>query len=171
MGVAPVIGKPDPVDTAWRIHSAQVDWTGKVDSKASFALAIQSAVIAGIIGLAGGNRRLANLEGFWPNSFFWVGILLLVLSLVAVSFVVRPRLRSRKIAGEVPDNFIFFGHLREWSPENLEKALAEKDLLPVLCRQIIAMSEVAWMKHRLLQISMSGAVIGTAFVSIAAWLN
>lgn len=171
MVVATVMGNPDPVETAWRVHSAQVDWTGKVDSKASFALAIQSAVIGGIIGLAGDDRRLANLEGFWPTSLFWAGILLLVLSLIAVSFVVRPRLRSRKVASEAPDNFIFFGHLRTWNAEALEKALLEKDVLPVLSRQIIAMSQVAWMKHRLLQVSMSGGVIGTALVALAAWLN
>lgn len=157
----------DPVESAWRIHSAQVDWTGKVDSKASFALAIQSAVMAGIIGLAGGNRRLANLEGFWANTFFWVGMGVLILSVVAVTFVVRPRLRSRKLGAEIPDNFIFFGHLRKWSPQDLEKALVERELLPVLTRQIVEMSKVTWQKHRLLQVSMTGALIGTAFVAIA----
>lgn len=161
----------DPVETAWHIHAAQVDWTGKVDSKASFALAIQSAVMAGIIGLAGGNRRLADLEGFWPNSFFWAGICLLVLSLVAVSFVVRPRLRSKKLADEIPDNFIFFGHLRKWNAKELEKALIDRDLLPVLTRQIVEMSKLTWQKHRLLQVSMTGVLLGTALVGIAGILK
>lgn len=157
----------DPVEAAWRIHSAQVDWTGKVDSKSSFALAIQSAVMAGIVGLAGGNGRLSNLEGFWPNSFFWVGMGVLILAIVAVTFVVRPRLRSKRLEAEIPDNFIFFGHLRKWSPPDLEKALVERELLPVLTRQIVEMSKLTWRKHRLLQVSMSGALVGTAFVAIA----
>ncbi len=53
----------------------------------------------------------------------------------------------------------------------MKAALVEKDLLPVLTRQIVAMSEVAWLKHRLLQASMTGAVVGTALVAIAGLLN
>lgn len=165
------MSQPDPVETAWRIHSAQVDWTGKVDSKASFALAIQSAVMAGIVGLAGGDRRLANVKGFWPNSFLWVGVGVLVLSLVAVSLVVRPRLRRKKLEEEIPENFIFFGHLRMWSAQELEQALLERELLPVLSRQIVEMSKLTWQKHRLLQSSMTGALFGTAFVGIAGILS
>lgn len=159
------------METAWRIHSAQVDWTGKVDSKASFALAIQSAVMAGIVGLSGGGRRLGDLKGFWPNAFFWVGVGLLVLSVIAVSVVVRPRLRRKKLEAEVPENFIFFGHLRKWDPEELRKSLVEKDVLPVLTRQIVTMSKLSWRKHRLLQASMTGAVLGTALVAVAGLLN
>ena len=38
-------GTKDATDTAWRIHGALVDWTGKVDTKASFALTIESDVL------------------------------------------------------------------------------------------------------------------------------
>lgn len=161
----------DPIETAWRIHAAQVDWTGKVDSKASFALAIESAVMAGIISLTGDERRLAHLENAWEQAFFWLGVSALVVALVTVAWVVRPRLRSWRLHDEIENNFIYFGHLRKWQPEDLENALANTELLPVLTRQIVAMSKIAWLKHRLLQVSMTAALLGTAMVAVAAYLN
>jgi hypothetical protein len=160
----------DPVDTAWRIHGAIVGWTISVDSKASFALAIEAAVMAGLIKLAG-NGRLSDLEGYWEKLLFWSGVVALTGGLLAVLLVVRPRLRARRLKHEVAGNFIYFGHAKDWDGSELEEALKERDVLPVLSRQIVKTSKVAWMKHRLLQSSMTLAVIGTALVAMAAWLN
>lgn len=44
------------LDTAWRIHGALVDWTGKVDSKASFTVGVESAALAGVITLSASSR-------------------------------------------------------------------------------------------------------------------
>src|SRR5829696_4610104 len=82
------------VETVWKIHAALVDWTGKVDTKASFALALESAVIAAIISLTGSGRRLSGLSGFWPLLGFWVGSLCLLLAALAAASVVAPRLRA-----------------------------------------------------------------------------
>jgi Family of unknown function (DUF5706) len=164
--------RTDPVDTAWRIHEAQVDWTGKVDSKASFALAIESGILVTIINLAGKNRRLSNIKGVPLNLLFWSGITLLVLSLLCVAWVVRPRLRPRLLVGEWPQNYIYFGHAQHWKPEKLEKALADGDiLLPMLSRQIVSMAKIAWLKHRLLQWSMTGTTAGGALVALTAILK
>lgn len=160
----------DPIDTAWRIHTAIVDWTGKVDAKASFALAFESAALAGILTLSSDHRRLAHLVGFWVNALYWIGLISLAVALLLVLYVVRPRLRKRRVDIEAPDNFIFFGHLRNWDPEDLRDALTAKDPLPVLTRQLVAMAQIAWLKHRLLQWSITGSAISGVLVSPAALL-
>lgn len=160
----------DAIDTAWRIHTAIVDWTGKVDSKASFALAIESAVLAGIVSMTGGRRRLANLEG--PASvLFWVGVAFLIAALLCVVYVVRPRLRRGKVKLESGANFIFFGHLKDWKAHDLEEALLQRDLLPMLAHQLVTMSKIAWVKHRMLQLSLTGAVIASGLIGFAALFN
>lgn len=161
----------NPVDTAWRIHSAIIDWTGKVDSKASFALAIESAVMAGVIGLTGDDRQLSHLKTWWAQSTFWLGVVTLAAALVLVAWVVRPRLRKRHLPTEAKDNYIFFGHVRLWNEDDLEQALKDRDVLPVLTRQLINSSELCWQKHRLLQLSMMLAITGTGIIAVSAFLN
>lgn len=156
------------VENAWRIHGAIVTWTSGVDSKASFALAIESGAMAGVIGLAGGNRRLAGIAGTWENLCFYAGVAVLGVALVCVSLVVRPRLRTKRLKAESADNFIFFGHIRHWEAPALEAALRERDMLPVLTRQLINTSGVAWFKHRLLQLSMTLALVGVALITVTA---
>jgi hypothetical protein len=158
----------DPVDLAWRIHAAQVDWTGKVDSKASFALAIESGLLLTILNLAGAGRRLSDIKGVVPNLLFWSGIGLLVLSLLCVAWVVRPRLRARELHVNGEKDFIYFGHAKQWDPEDLRKALAQRDVVAMLSRQIVRMAKIAWLKHRLLQLSMTGTTAGGALVALAA---
>lgn len=160
----------DPIATAWQLHGTIVSWTANVDSKASFALAIQSGVLIGVVGFTG-DGRLSKIDGTWQTIAFWVGIALISLALLTVTFVVRPRLRSRKLNSEIAENFIFFGHLRKWEPSDLASALSKQDLLPVLSRQLVWMSRVAWVKHRLLQVSMTAAVLGTALVVVSIWLD
>ena len=161
----------DPIDQAWRIHGAIVSWTGSVDSKASFALAIESAVTGAVIGMAGGQRALAHLEDFPQQACFWTGLTALVIALVLVALVVRPRLRARKMKEESASNIIYFGHLVHWEADDLTEALRSWDLLPVLSRQIVNMSKVAWRKHRLLWWSMTLAVLGSSLLTTAAYLN
>lgn len=157
-------------ETAWRIHAAIVDWTGKVDSKASFALAIESALLAGIVTLSGSGRRLSHLSGAWEHGFFWVGVAALIAAVVAAVFVVRPRLRSKHLKAEAPDNFIFFGHLNHWDPSDLARELPKRDVLPVLSRQLVRMSEIAWEKHIAMQWSVLLAFTGALLVGLAAAL-
>ncbi len=163
--------KDAAIDTAWQIHSTLAAWTANVDSKASFASAIETGMLAGVIALAGDNHRLSNLETGWTSWFFWLGIGTLVASLLAVLYVVRPRLRSRVVKEEASQNFVFFGHLRKWTADDLQEALLEKDILPVLSRQLVAMSRIAWVKHRALQLSITGTVAAGLLLSAAAYLN
>lgn len=161
---------PDPRDTAWRIHASIIDWTGKVDTKASFALAIESAALAGIVTLTGSGRRLDGLVGC-EVGFFWTGIAILLIGVLSVITVVAPRLRSTKMPSEWQNNYVYFGHLMHWNAEDLQKVFEEEDPLPAVTRNIIVMSKIAWTKHRRLQVSMWLATFGTALVGIAAVVN
>lgn len=164
----------DPIDTAWRIHAAQVDWTGKVDSKASFALAIESGAMVAAIGFTGARGRLADIEGFWTHVCYVGGFAALGFALICVAWVVRPRLRMLAMyrQKEHHTNYVYFGHLRKQTAEQLAVTLAEpSDLLEVLSRQIVAMSKLCWRKHVLLQISLTLAVIGVALLGVSAILN
>jgi len=161
---------PDSRDTAWRIHASIVDWTGKVDAKASFALAIESAALAGIVTLTGSGRRLDGLAG-WEVGLFWTGITILLIGVLLVITVVAPRLRSTKMPSEWQNNYVYFGHLMHWDPEDLQKVVEEEDPLPAVTRNIVVMSKIAWTKHRRLQVSMWLATVGTALVAVAAVVN
>jgi hypothetical protein len=161
----------DPVATAWNIHSTVSEWTKNVDNKASFASAVETAVLLGILTLSADERQLSHVAGPWQLGFYWLGIAVLILSLLLVLWVISPHLRSRRVGEEFRSNVIFFGHARHWSPPELATFLSRGDILPMLSRQIVAMSAIAWKKHRNLQFSILGSVIGAAFVGIAAAIS
>lgn len=161
----------DPTETAWKIHAALVDWTGKVDAKASFALTIESAVLAGAVALWNSGTRFGKLSGPAPLVIFWAGVGLLAASVVLSVLVVMPRTRNKNIPVEWPSNFIYFGHLQHWSPEPLEQALRTLDPLPMLSRQLVVMSRIACVKHRRVQESLALAVGGAFLVAIAAMVS
>lgn len=161
---------PDPVETAWKIHAALADWTGKVDTKAAFALSIESALLAGVVALSGSDSRFSHLKGFWPVLIFWLGVSLLALSVVLSVLVVSPRTRGSKVAAEWPNNFIYFGHLQHWQPDALADELRQRDPMPVLTRQLVVMSKIAWTKHRRVQESLTLGVAGGFLVAVAGVL-
>jgi hypothetical protein len=161
----------DPVATAWSIHSSIAEWTRSVDNKASFASAVETAVLLGVLTISAEERQLSRVQGPWQLGFFWLGIAVLILSLLLVLWVISPHLRSKRVRDEYRSNVIFFGHARYWKPPELTAFLSGGDILPMLSRQIVAISNIAWKKHRNLQLSILGSVIGAAFVAIAAWLS
>lgn len=155
------------VEQGWRIHAALADWTGKVDAKASFALAIESIIVATIISLSGEGRRLSTLKGAPSQVMLWLGISILSLAILLAVAVVTPQLRSNQTAKNWREDFIYFGHLRLWSPTDLQERLRATEMLPVLTRQLVVMSKIAWRKHRYLQLSLLSAVVGALLVSLA----
>lgn len=160
----------DPVDNAWKIHSALIDWTGKVDTKASFALTIESALLAGVVSFSSEGRVFDCLSG-WAVFCYISGIILLVLGILCAALVVRPRLRSKNLASEASRNYIYFGHLRELTPGDVQTHLEGTPLLPVLSKQLVDMSKIAWTKHRRVQQSMTLAPLGVAILCLAAVLT
>lgn len=148
------------VDTAWRIHGALVDWTGKVDAKATFAFTIQSAGVVSTVALSGPKRVFDAMEGPWQHVLYYGGILALLFAAAFSVWVVVPRLRMRHVKKEYKDNFIYFGHLQYWDPADLPEAIARKDILPVLAQQMVKMSEIVWHKHIAVKVSMVFAIAG-----------
>jgi hypothetical protein len=157
---------------AWRVHAAIVDWTGKVDQKASFALAVESAVLLGVIAASNrdseSTRLLSTLDNGLEVWTYRTGTVLLVLAIVLAMATVIPQLRRGKLNDEWRDNWIFFGHVQHWDEPDLTRALRNRDTLPVLSRQLIVMSKIAWKKHRRLQRSLLSAIVGAALIGIAA---
>ena len=162
---------PGALGDAWKLHDAQVQWTSQVDSKASFVLAIETGLMAGVVALAGDGRRLSALDDAWTHVFFVAGVAFIALGLVAVAWCVRPRLRIPNIEAESKVDYIYFGHVRHWDAEALASQLARDEMLQVVIRQVVRMAEIAWRKHRYLQVSITSAMIGTLLVSLAAWTN
>lgn len=150
------------LDTAWRVHQAQGDWTSRVDAKAAFAFTIESAAIATTVALTAEGRLFADLDKWWLVTSYAVGLGLLLIAAGFAALVVTPRLRRTKVDGEARHNFIYFGHARLWEPQDLEKALREDPVLPQLARQIVVMARIAWVKHVRVQWSFSLAVAGAA---------
>jgi len=82
-----------------------------------------------------------------------------------------PQIRRRRTKTEWRDDFIFFGHLRHWKDDDLAAAWASHDPAPVLARQAVAMSKIAWRKHGLLQLSLTTAVLGIGGLILASGLR
>ncbi|MGW3122010.1 Pycsar system effector family protein [Streptomyces sp. NPDC001107] len=157
----------EPTETAWRIQAAVADWTAKADSKASFALTMQSTALA-VLGLLATSRRAAgDLDSAVPRLLLWVGVLLMVAGVSCAAWAISPNLRKERRGPETSDDFLYFGHLRHLEPAVLEAALRDKDPLPSLSRQVVVMSEIAWTKHRRVQWSLMLAVAGCAAFGLA----
>ncbi|MEX2980984.1 Pycsar system effector family protein [Streptomyces sp. C36] len=157
----------DPLDAAWRIQTALADWTGKADAKASIALSLQSAVLAlfGVLTGAGHGFRGGPVPA---QVLGWAGVLTLLVGACLAAAAVSPNLRSERRGQEPDEDYLFFGHLRHFEPEQLESALRERDHLAALSRQLVVMSEIAWVKHRRVQWSFAAAVTGSGALGIAA---
>ncbi|ORV41010.1 hypothetical protein AWC00_15495 [Mycobacterium conspicuum] len=123
--------------------------------------------MAGVVTLSGERRVFSNLGG---RAVVWyvLGNLLLIAAVLCAAWVVRPRLRGANLKAEAADNFIYFGHLRHLTPEAVQERLEGTDLLSVLSKQLVEMSKIAWMKHRLVLLSMSLAPIGVLALGICA---
>ncbi|UFR02307.1 DUF5706 domain-containing protein [Streptomyces sp. Go40/10] len=159
---------PKSVDTAWRIHAAIGEWTARVDTKASFALTLESAALAGVVALSDKGRLFSDLHGWSTRALLWAGSVLILAGALLAILVVVPRLRSRKtLEQEAGQSFIYFGHLQFWKPAELEAALEQQNVLSVLSHQLVNMSKIAWRKHRFVQLSFLLAAIGGGFVFVA----
>lgn len=162
--VEAVVEEKSALDNAWKIHAAQVDWTGKVDAKASFAFALESAVIATTVALSADGRLFSSLPPGVVSVFYWLGLLFLAAGSFFALVVVRPRLKASQIERSSAENFIYFGHAQYWESDDLAVALKERDILPVVTRQIVVMAEIAWQKHRWVQHSMTLGGVGGALL-------
>lgn len=170
-GEIPVIPRDkEALETAWKIHAALVDWTGKVDAKASFAFALESAGLAMLVALSDKDRLFGTLEGPLQNLTYFGAIFSLVLAAASAMWVVMPRLRMRYLSKEWTNNFIYFGHLKYWDSSDLPKKIKEADMLPIITKQMVGMSKIAWNKHLLVQVSMILASTGGILLLVCGLL-
>lgn len=160
----------DALDTAWKIHAALVDWTGKVDAKASFSFTLQSAGLGVVVALSADGRMFGALEGPWQNVAYAAACISLILGAGFSMLVVIPRLRMFHVKKEWQENFIYFGHVKFWKAEDLREKIRDADMLTVVSNQMIRMSAIAWRKHILVKISMSLASIGGLSLLLCAGL-
>jgi hypothetical protein len=154
-------------ETAWRIHAALIDWTGKADVKAAFALTVESAALALTAALHSG---AAPSPGGAPSGFpalLATGAVLLGAAALLAVLAVAPRMRVDRTARPPTPDFIYFGHVRTLEPEELAQLLRTADPLPALSRQLVTMSRVAWYKHRCTQASLALAAAGLVAVALA----
>lgn len=152
------------IEFAWRVHDGLSDWTARVDTKASIALAIEAASLGFVITLVSKDGLLAHVSG-WGTWTLGIGIGAAVLGVLVAIFVVFPQLRARKSKREYESSVIYFGHLRHWEPKKLEKALTgEHAGLGSLSRQLVALSRIVWRKHVWLQWSLALYVIAVVLV-------
>lgn len=158
------------IEQAWKIHQAQADWTGKVDAKASFAFAIESAAIATTVALSGESRLFSDRSAGMIDVLYWVGLLALLAGAFFAVAVVIPRLKSDGALKASRSNYIYFGHVRHWEPHDLAEALNTRDILPVITQQIVVMGDIAWQKHRWVQVSMWCGAIGGFCLGASALL-
>jgi len=162
----------EALDTAWRIHGAIVDWTGKVDAKASFAFALESAGFAMVVTLSGKDRLFNRLEGPWQEITYYGAAVSLVMAAGCAMWVVIPRLRMRHVKNEWQDNFIYFGHLKFWPLNELPTKIQEAKMLPILTNQLVRMSKITWQKHLLVKVSLIFAsMAGLGLVACATLIR
>lgn len=161
--------RAEAVETAWRVHAAQSDWTAKVDAKAVFAFTFETAALA--IGVSLSHAIQAAAEASWLRVVpFWFGIICLSVAAGFSALVVLPRLRSKRLKVEADHNFIYFGHARFWSPKAMRSQLLSEDELDQLTRQITVMAKVAWIKHVQVQWSFVLGVLGSTALAVFAVL-
>jgi hypothetical protein len=153
------------LETAWHIHQAQADWTGKVDTKAAFAFTVQSLFLTLSLAMLG--RMCTALE--WV--IYGIGAGLLVVGAVLATSVVAPSLKRRGLKRDARRHYIYFGHARHWDPAHLERELRRRDQLPQLARQITVMADIAWSKHVRVAWSIWLGVFGGLCVLCASALN
>lgn len=163
--------RADALESAWQIHSAQAAWIAHADAKATFSLAIQSAIIAGVVALIAANKLISNLLNWWTLGF-GTGLLLLASGVIIAARVVAPVLRGVGLEDEAQVDHIYFGHVRLVSAKDLETRLSQGDLLGVVARQIVRMADIAWKKHIRVRwsiwLGISGGLV-LAATAIASW--
>lgn len=157
------------LDFAWRVHESLSTWTGRVDAKASIVLTLELAALGFVVALTDGKRLFAALTG-WRECVFVVGLVLLAFGILAATAVVFPQLARRKARADWKQGLVYFGHLRRWTPADLDaklEHLTTEQVRTALSAQLITMSKIAWRKHALLQASVLLGIVGAVAFALA----
>jgi hypothetical protein len=159
------------IENAWHIHAQIVDWTGKVDAKAAFAMTVELALFAGLISLTSEDKLLGTFRGPVVLVLFLMAAGLLIAGIVCSALVVVPMLNSKDARHMWDQHIIYFGHLRHWNEIDLVEKLKTADIMPMLARQLVIMSKYAWIKHLRLQWSIGLGLASGLLTIITLLLN
>lgn len=159
-----------PLDTAWQLHAAQMEWTGKVDTKAGFMLTLDTAAIATGVALSAEGMVFHGIaDDNWLSLLYGLSLALLIAAAFMATWAVAPALRAGNLQAEATEDFIYFGHAQHWTADKLAEALGERDVLPVVTRQIVRMAEIAWNKHRRVAWATWLTGAGVLLMAFAGW--
>lgn len=155
------------IEFAWRAHSAQEAWAGKVDTKASIILALESGALFAALSANATGGLLSRLSRL-PLILEMSGVVLIFLAILISAASIYPRLGSKRVHGAQYDqNTVHFGHLRYWNPGDLQQKLAylnADDELAILSRQLVEMSKINWQKHMLVRTSLALGILGATCI-------
>ncbi|WP_405900341.1 DUF5706 domain-containing protein [Streptomyces sp. NBC_00727] len=164
--------EPPAVTTAWRIHASLAEWTGRADAKASTALSVELAVLAGGMALISSGRGTGQDGNVVSAVLMGSGMLLVLLGVFMAAAALFPRSWTRTgRTGEAapPENFVYFGTLRRMPSERVVAMLRDTDVLEVLSGQLVTMSHIGWRKLVLVKYSLIAACSGLLLISLAVW--
>jgi len=161
------------VEFAWKSHSAQENWTSKVDTKASVFFTVNVAGVVALVALRTQTDGLLALHGGWRPMLVDIGILACACALLLAGAAIFPLLGPASVH-KTQHDAIYFGHLRHRKPDDLAKqltTLTTQDQVEQLSRQLIVMSKGNWFKHRLLQLALLVAAAGYGVIFVVVMLT
>lgn len=144
---------------AWRVHDAAAGSIGKADAKAGFFVTLDTAILAAVL-TVGDLDRLGSVA----RVLLATGVLFLAVAILAAVGVVLPILRARHATERAAGDFLYFGAVRTHTPGELADRLIAEDTVQGVCAQSITLARLAWLKHRLLQVSMLATIAGSNLV-------
>lgn len=158
------------LDNAWQLHAAQMEWTGKVDTKAGFILTLDTAAIATGVALSADGLVFHGIRESWIQVLYGFALSSLIVAAALAAWAVAPALRSGKLKEEATVDFIYFGHSRHWQADDLAAVLRDGDALPVVTRQVVRMAGIAWDKHRRVWWSTWLTLVGVALMAASGMI-
>jgi hypothetical protein len=166
----PVESRPLGNQFGWEAHAAVQSWTASVDTKSSIVVVIETAVAgAASKALITNAGELHSATGLHLATAI-AAMSTLILAVGLALWVVFPRLKRLRTSRLAPTGLIYFGHLRDRPPEDINEALATMtpaDERWQLAQQLHVTGGVAWRKHACLQASLSLFAVGSALLVLA----
>ncbi|GAB2580263.1 Pycsar system effector family protein [Kribbella endophytica] len=162
------------LDFAKWMYDSAANAIERADDKAGFAVTVETALTAVVLALVSesGSSPLA------ARVLLGLSLVALAVSIVAAMLVVVPRLHT---PGKdlVPGEFLYFGAVRLRSIEQLRRHVAHwgwrvedrqvAEPWAAVSHQAKVLAEIAWVKHRMFQVSVLAFSVG-GFLAAAGWL-
>lgn len=125
-------------------------------------------VLAGALAARSQQGSYLNGLGGWREILLLTALILCSIGALLAAAAIFPLLGDlhRHRAGP---GTIFFGDLRRRAPDDLAQQLSRLTLdeqFSQVARQLVAMSKVSWIKHRLMQAALTTAILGFLLILV-----